>query len=244
MKKINIQIPELLELVKYNSIYYIAKEYGYSYATLYREVERLKGIEQRQREIQLAKQKTIAGFNNFIVYNADKSLNTFVMCDNKLNINEDIYFYFKEQDNLQILKAYKFEVVSTEAEKIFSIVIDNNSIFKSVINTDFDNIMLCNLIKRDVKDKIIIKHKNKCMFLNLDKSFNKEEKAYLVDTKNNKKGDISEIMFNAKIQLIKRVSNIEHYSLIAEVSDSLFENINKTFNYTTYEDSNHLIIKN
>lgn len=225
MKKIKIDIPDLLEEVRFNSIYEVAKKYGYSYSTLYREVEKLK--EWKEKEYKAKQDKMmmqIAGSDSIVVINkAHREQFKVVELDENLDLDKDLFFLVGSE--MTAINCYKIEIEFNNRERSKSMIVEE-SVFIWLQLANF-KVKVCNKVIVDTDRLYFSTDSGKLFFAKFNKIFNVNAPGKISIGNSVRKGDITEIFKKREYRVVEKDGNVftkaYHIKLTDELYDKLFD---------------------
>lgn len=224
--RVEINIPDLLKLTESRSINSIAKQYGYSYATVYRRVEELK--------ISKANKETIEKEEIKKVRPLKKSSVKLTNSENLQYINIDILDDTDLQEEICILADNKMIDIA-QYEFIFS---KKNNIIEKSIMVDFDifkklekceNLTICNRIKIYTRG-VYFNNDNDLFYAELAENTDLSKPIFMIF--NRTKGEITGLVGASYSGALTRDRNKYYVGTIFKVSTDMMKRLRESFKIT------------
>lgn len=224
--RVEINIPDLLKLTESRSINSIAKQYGYSYATVYRRVEELKiskankeTIEKeeikkvrplKKSSVKLTNSENLQYINIDILDDTDLQEEICILADNKMIDITDYKFVFSKQNN----KIEKSMVIDYETF---------NNIEKC------ENLTICNRIKIYTKG-VYFTNNIDLFYAELSEETDLSKPIFMIF--NRIKGEITSLAEKSYSGALNREGNKYYVGTIFKVSTDMMKRLRESFKIT------------
>lgn len=243
MNKVEINIPDLLKLTESQSINSIAKQYGYSYATLYRRVEELKKeksesdrVEQEFiKKVRPLKKSSIQVINSvtFRYLNIDIQDNT--------DIQEELFILANNEELIE-LNNYEFNF-SKSGDRFDKEMRIDCEVYEKI--EKIENLMICNRIKEYTNGAYFTDDKD-IFYATISEDLDIEKEIFI--SFNKKIADITSLYSNSYRGALHKSGNVFTIGRVFKVSTENMRRLRESFLIThrlhNIHETNYPIVKN
>lgn len=224
--RVDIKIDNLLELAETQSLLSIAKDYGYSYATLYRRVKEIREAQESSKKEELERVKKIKPISKSSIklVNRVSFESCFIDVVDNIDIENDLYLYNKEDVSKRIkIDSFDFSLSKHEKETTKELHIGYNE-YK--LACDFKEVILTNLTIENM-DAMIIESDDFWFECVVSKEIDFSKKCFLQNE--GKRADITSLISKIKERIVFHKLAIDYSARTIFVSNDLMKRIINMF---------------
>lgn len=220
--RVDIKIDNLLELAETQSLLSIAKDYGYSYATLYRRVKEIREAQESSKKEELERVKKIKPISKSSIklVNRVSFESCFIDIMDNIDIENDLYLYNKEDVSKRIkIDSFDFNLSKNEGEVNKELHIGYDE-YK--LASDFKEIILTNLTI-EKRQTIIIESDEQWIECVVSKNIDFSKKCFLQNE--GKRADITSLIPKIQERIVFHKLGIDYSARAIFVSNELMRRI-------------------
>lgn len=240
--RVEVNIPDLLKLTERQSINSIAKQYGYSYATVYRRVEELKINKANQDKIEMEEIKKVRPLKKSSIQVINSATFRYINVDimDNTDIQEPLFFLAENE----MIEANHYEFIFRKSELGFEkeMSIDYET-FERI--EKIESLTICNRVK-EYSNGVYFTDDIDIFYAELEEGVDLEQPIGL--SFNRKIGEITQLLEKSYKGALDRKGNIYRVGLIFKVSSDLMSRLRDCFEIThklyNPENKDYPIIKN
>lgn len=221
--RVEVNIPELLKLTESRSINSIAKQYGYSYATVYRRVEELKINKAKQDKIEFEEVKKVRPLKKSSIQVINSATFRYINVDiqDETDIQQEL-FILTDKDLIE-LKHYEFTFSKSDNGFDKEMRIDFET-FERI--EKIENLTICNRLKK-YTNGVYFTDDIDIFYAEMKEDTDLSQPTYLLFNK--KMAEISSLSKNAYKGALSREGNVYIIGTIFKVSSDMMKKLRKTF---------------